>query len=375
MFVLKSSALYLLLSGALFGFGSPLVAVEAPTDEAALNKAKLYAEVVLRLRDTDLNTDEKLKSKVEKALVANTGLPAYLDIVEAFGLKAYDNELIALAVAHPDDAIGAKALRVVLANKNIAALETALATTAGSALVRALGNANDQQAVGLLIPIVIDKNKDLLVRQDAVRALGKIELGARALLDLVTQGKIAELKSLAGGVLANAAWDGIRAEAAAIFPPPQSRDNKPLASNAELAKRSGDMANGERVFGTVCMICHAIHGKGIDYGPALSEIGSKLGKDGLYTAILYPDAGIEHNFATTMLIMQDGNTAIGIVVSDTNEEIVVKAIGGIVSTYKKAAVTNRMEQKTSSMPTGLQAAMTEQELVDLVEYLAGLRKR
>ena len=56
-------------------------------------------------------------------------------------------------------------------------------------------------------------------------------------------------------------------------------------------------------------------------------------------------------------------------------DVAIKAIGGIVTKYKTAEIVNRVAQKTSSMPAGLQAAMTQQELVDLVEYLAALKKK
>ena len=41
---------------------------------------------------------------------------------------------------------------------------------------------------------------------------------------------------------------------------------------AELAKRSGDAANGEKVFGTVCAICHQVNGVGTKLGPALNGL-------------------------------------------------------------------------------------------------------
>lgn len=353
----------------------PAFAEDAPVDEAKLRKAKLYADVVLRLKDTDLSTDAKTKGMVEKALAANEGLPAYVEIIDAFGLKDYDDQLIAIAAAHPDDATGASALRVVLANNNLDALNRGLASADGAALARALGNANDQKAVGLLIPIVSDKTRALPLRQDSVRALGKIEQGAKALLDLVVAGQAKDLKVLMGGVLSHAPWDAIREAAANHFPPPQTKDNQTLPSNAEMAKRSGDVASGERVFGTLCAMCHVVNGKGIDYGPALGEIGSKLGKDAMYEAVLYPSNGIEHNYATTSLTFADGNSALGIQVSETGEEIALKAIGGIVTRYKKGNITQRSTLKTSSMPSGLQAAMTQQELVDLVEYLVSLKKK
>lgn len=365
-----------LLSCLLFASASTaLIAEDASVDEATLRKARLYADVVLRLKDTDLSTDAKTKGMVEKALKANEGLPAYVEIIEAFGLKGHDDQLVAIAIAHPDDATGASALRVVLANNDLAAVTRGLASPSGAALARALGNANDQKAVGLLVPIVSDKARDLALRQDSVRALGKIEQGAKALLDLVVGGQAKDLKVLIGGVLGNAPWDPIREAAAKHFPPPQTKDNQTLPSNAELAKRSGDAVSGERVFGALCAMCHVVDGKGIDYGPALGEIGNKLGKDALYEAVLYPSNGIEHNYATTSLTLADGNSALGIQVSETEDEIALKAIGGIVTRYKKAGIAQRSTLKTSSMPAGLQAAMTQQELVDLVEYLVSLKKK
>ncbi len=349
-------------------------AEDAPSEEQ-LRKAKLYADVVLRLQGADLSTDAKTKGLVEKALKANAGLPAFVEIVTAFDLREHDAELLAMALAHPDDATGTAALRAVLGKSDLAAVAKVLETSDGPALARALGNAGDQKAVALLTPIITDKSRDLQLRQDSVRALGKFEAGAQALLALVASGQLKDLKVLAGGVLANAPWDALHAEVAKVFPPPLSKDNQTLPSNAELAKRSGDAANGELVVGTVCATCHSINGKGIDYGPALSEIGSKLGKDALYEAILYPSNGIEHNYATTLLTLKDGNSAIGIVVSDTGQEVALKAIGGIVSKYKADLIASRSVQKTSSMPSGLQAQMTQQELVDVVEYLSTLKKK
>jgi putative heme-binding domain-containing protein len=371
---LKKQSHWLLSGLLLVSVSTALVGADV-VDEEQLRKAKLYADVVMRLKDTDLTIDAKTKGLVDKALKANAGLPAFVEIVEAFGLKDHDSELLAIAVAHPDDAIGSSALRVVLANDNMEAIGKILETNNGAALARALGNANNRKAVALLSPIIIDKKRELALRQDCVRALGKIEQGAHALLGLVASGQLKDLKVLAGGVLANAPWDSLRDEVAKVFPPPQSKDNQTLPSNAELAKRSGDVLNGERVFATNCTVCHVINDKGVDYGPALNEIGSKLGKDAIYEAILYPSNGIEHNYATTALAMKDGNTAIGIVVSETASEVAMKAIGGIVTKYKVADIDSRAVQKTSSMPAGLQASMTQQELVDLVEYLSFLKKR
>jgi hypothetical protein len=50
-------------------------------------------------------------------------------------------------------------------------------------------------------------------------------------------------------------------------------------------------------------------------------------------------------------------------------------VNGVVSKYRKSEIANRVQQKTSAMPSGLQQTMSAQELVDLVEYLSGLKKK
>jgi putative heme-binding domain-containing protein len=123
-----------------------------------------------------------------------------------------------------------------------------------------------------------------------------------------------------------------------------------------------------------CIKCHQVNGEGIDFGPSLSEIGTKLGKDALYESILDPSAGISFGFEAWQIELKSGDEAFGLLVSDTADEIAVKSQGGIVTRYKKSEVTKREQQKLSIMPAGLPQAMSVADLVDLVEYLASLKK-
>ena len=137
------------------------------------------------------------------------------------------------------------------------------------------------------------------------------------------------------------------------------------------------MNRGAEVFArsTVgCINCHQVNGKGTDFGPNLSEIGTKLGKDALYEAILDPSAGISFGFEAWQIELKSGDEAYGLIVSDTTEEIAVKTQAGIVTRYKKSEVAKREQQKLSIMPAGLQQTMSPEDLVDLVEYLSSLKK-
>jgi putative heme-binding domain-containing protein len=117
-----------------------------------------------------------------------------------------------------------------------------------------------------------------------------------------------------------------------------------------------------------------VRGEGTDFGPSLSEIGTKLGKDALYESILDPSAGISFGYEAYQLTLKNGDEAYGIIVSETPDELSLKGINGIVTRYKKSDLTNRVKQKLSAMPAGLQQTMSTRELVDLVEYLSTLKK-
>jgi len=63
-----------------------------------------------------------------------------------------------------------------------------------------------------------------------------------------------------------------------------------------------------------------------------------------------------------------------LIVSETNDELALKTVGGIVTRYKKEDISRRTKQKLSIMPAGLEQTMSVDELADLVEYLSSLKK-
>lgn len=144
---------------------------------------------------------------------------------------------------------------------------------------------------------------------------------------------------------------------------------------SELLAMNGDATKGVTVFKTNCAICHQINGEGMDFGPKLSEIGTKLPKEAQYLAILHPDAGINFGYEGYEVKFKDGSTMAGIVSSKTETDLQMKFPGGVVQNYKMSDVVSMKQMDSSMMPSGLQEAMSTQDLVDLVDYLATLKKK
>ncbi len=173
-----------------------------------------------------------------------------------------------------------------------------------------------------------------------------------------------------------AQWPEIKAQAVKLFPLPATKNNKPLPAIEELVKRQGDAQEGRILYNTTatCVKCHIVNNVGREVGPDLSEIGKKLSREAMYQSILFPNAGISHNYESYLIALTDGTTVTGLVPSKTDAEISVKDIEGLVRTYKMEDVEEIKKQTLSLMPADLNKVMSEEDLVNVVEYLMTLKE-
>ncbi|WP_256199437.1 hypothetical protein [Verrucomicrobium spinosum] len=109
---------------------------------------------------------------------------------------------------------------------------------------------------------------------------------------------------------------------------------------------------------------------GADFGPGLTEIGSKLGKEVIYESIINPNAGVSMGFETWQITLKNGTVAMGIVRSETNDELVLALPGGVANSFNKQQIAERKKLPNTMMPSGLQSMFSQEDLVNLVEYLA-----
>ena len=339
-------------------------------------------EALSRLSPEQVNGNPKLKEALGRVLEATRGTPQFLKLVQQFELTDQNAGLLEIAVRNPADESGVAAMRLILARQDFSRLKDSLnGTNAGSALktAEALGNTGDKQILPLLQPLVTETRRDPALRKQVVRALVQLQEGAAGLLKMAKDETLpADLKLTASMELNQVRWPALKAEAARVLPLPQGRNAEPLPPVAELVKRAGDASKGAQVFRRQevgCITCHKVNTEGVDFGPALSEIGTKLAKEAIYEALLDPSAGISFGFEAWQVEFKSGDEAYGLIVSETGDEIAMKDAKAILTRYKKSDLKSRVQSKLSIMPAGLQLTMSTQDLVDLVEYLASLKKK
>jgi putative heme-binding domain-containing protein len=183
------------------------------------------------------------------------------------------------------------------------------------------------------------------------------------------------LKEAAALALYSVRWREVKEQAARLFPLPPAKNDKPLPPVSELVEERGDAVSGRVVFNTTgtCSKCHLVNGIGKDVGPNLSEIGNKLSREALFHTILFPSAGISHNYETHIALLTDGSVVTGIMTSDAADSVSLKDADAIVRTIPRSEIDEIKQQEISLMPADLQKTMTAEELIDVVEYLTTLK--
>jgi len=347
---------------------------------ADLGQSQFVSEEALgRLKDADLNTNPELKSILAKTLAASKGQPQFIALVRDFKIKGQEPELLNVALDHPDDALAGEALQLILADpEGQKIIQDALAGPKSDQVISLLGSSSKAHAVKALAKIVTSSKLPVPLRASAAKALARTQTGAKEILRLAENNQFpADLKLVATTALNLVQYPTLKADIARLFPAPAALGGKPLPPIAELVKIKGDAAHGKALFERAessCITCHRVNDKGVDFAPALSEIGSKLPKEAIFESIIDPNAGISMGFETTQLETKDGTVAMGIVRSETKDELVLALPGGATNKFAKNQITKREKLKTSMMPSGLNQALSQQDLVDIVEYLASLKK-
>jgi putative membrane-bound dehydrogenase-like protein len=358
-------------------------ATEKSTALLAILKGTTDNEITkLCLRHLDpgfVKTSPEAQQSLQKLLDASVGTSDYMDLVLRFEPASENKRLLQIATEKPMQREGRDAARQLLKQNEEPLLWSTIngkdAVKAQSVLT-SLRSVGTKQSIGILQTVALDPKRAKALRGEATRALGGSMDGEDLVLALLKEGKISgDYKAVAVQGLSGAWRKNVKIEAAKYMDAAPTKTGKKLPPVSELITIVGNAANGQKVFANYCAICHQVNGEGADFGPKLSEIGSKLGKDGQYMAIFYPSAGVSFGYEGYEVKFKDGSTIAGIVASKTETDLLMKFPGGTSQSYKMSQVVSMKKMDESLMTAGLHEVMSSPELVDLVEYLSSLKKK
>jgi putative heme-binding domain-containing protein len=151
------------------------------------------------------------------------------------------------------------------------------------------------------------------------------------------------------------------------LPPVDDRAEKEIARHrVAFGQARPDARRGGEVFEKQCAACHAIGGRGAEIGPSLDGVAAR-GLDRLLEDLLIPSLSLDPKFRATLVVMKDGTTRTGLVVSDEPAALVLADAEGKETRLPIAQVESKKPLNVSPMPPASRIA--EGDLYDLVAYL------
>ncbi len=130
-----------------------------------------------------------------------------------------------------------------------------------------------------------------------------------------------------------------------------------------------NLSRGRVLFRRSCAQCHKLYGEGGTIGPDLTG-SDRRNLHYIISNIVDPNAEISNDYRMTIVRMKDGRVLLG-VISSREEQSITMATSGEVLSVDSRDILSIEPQKFSMMPEGLVLTFTDQQLRDLVAYLAG----
>ena len=354
------------------------------TQTACAQDARADAVVVRaveRMEGYDYNSNAKVKAAIARHIERSKGTADFLRLLKKFKPQGMEQEVQSLLFGDDNTAaVEAAKMMCDLPNgpSDLRSLLKSEDTAKASRVAEVLGFLGNGRTRRILGDYASDEKIAYEVRRAAVVGLAKTRGGEATLLAIAESKKlVGDTRLLAGALLARAKDDNVKAKAMKILPQPATKDQKPLLPVDQLAKMTGNAEDGLKLFRgkATCANCHQVGQHGKEVGPNLSEIGSKLSREAMLTSILDPSAGVSHNYENYSVLTESGQVIVGIKVSETESEVVIRTAEAIDRKIPRNEIDRLKKSEKSIMPENLHHYFDQKGLIDLVEYMATLKKK
>jgi len=140
---------------------------------------------------------------------------------------------------------------------------------------------------------------------------------------------------------------------------------------ARIAKE-GRATEGKKLFESgvgACVTCHRVGDVGNLVGPDLSKIGGIRVERDILESILFPSNSLARDYEAYAIDTADGQSFVGVIRASLPDVLVFADAGAQEHRIPHSQITAKTMLTTSLMPQGLDKALTEQQLMDLVAFL------
>ena len=318
------------------------------------------------------------EAAMAKVLKSTYGTVAYLGLVRQYKLKSENPRLLGLVIAKYTEPEGAEAVRLLIESGNQNLLHDKLLKSNEDTVTRLLtvfGIVGYTQTLDMMQEVLLSDRCSKSIRLTAAEMMGKSYGGEDRAVDLLRDKQVPEeyivpiVHGLKGGLRS-----GMYKKAQTYLPGGKNQDAKPAPSIASLLSIQGNQKNGINLFQASCRICHQVKGEGMDVGPKLTEIGTKLAPEALFKSLISPSSAISFGYETSLVTLKNGTKLTGIISSKTKDAIEIKYPGGTMQKIMVSDIKTIKELPESLMPK-IHESLTNQEIADIVSYLSSLTRK
>ena len=209
------------------------------------------------------------------------------------------------------------------------------------------------------------------LRSEAIKTLLRRSVFTFALLDGLRNGVIrrADLSSTQVRFLSQHRSKNVRAAALRTLESPPVRQRSEIIDSFRPAlELKGNARRGGAVFMERCASCHKLGELGHSVGPDLATI-KNAGREELLTHIIDPNREVDPNYVNYTVELKDGESALGIVISESADSVTLKQPFGVQAVIRRADMLSMKSDGRSAMPEGLELELSHERMADLIEYL------
>lgn len=221
--------------------------------------------------------------------------------------------------------------------------------------------------------ILIDRYRTLspVVRMEVVDQLASRPAWQPLLFDSIDAGTVraTDVPPARRALLLRATDPSLKARAEALFGAAAvSGRQSVLDSHARTLELPSDPGRGLAVVRRECAQCHKSRDVGYEVGPPLASVRNRSPQE-LLVHILDPNREVGPNFVDHVALLKDGRSLTGLLVSETETQIVLLRPQGLREEVARVDVEELVSTGKSLMPEGLEQKLTPQELADVIDYL------
>ncbi len=152
-----------------------------------------------------------------------------------------------------------------------------------------------------------------------------------------------------------------------LFGQPSGDRAEVMQTYHKALENKGSIEKGQQHFTMICSVCHIVDGVGNEIGPDITDVRNKPA-EALLSDILDPNRAVEARWTAYTVETTDGRTLLGLVVAETADSVTLKG-PGINETLPRSQIKSMTESGQSLMPVGLEAALSPEQMSDLLAYL------